>query len=400
VTATLFAPEAHERCGGAPWQDMAVLDRIRAIVADTEDQFIADSWWPLHPADEEYLGRNVYTTHALWTGAAGILWALDALARAGAVELRRDYRPAASQLHADYLANADDEHPVVPGLWRGEAGTLLVADRIAPDPARAARLLECVHENAGNETLELMWGSPGTMLAAHVMYERTRDERWRAAALTSADALLAAQDPEHDWWTQELYGNRAVFLGPAHGFAGNVAVLLRKSLLDEDRRVALARGATAVARSQAVSGNGRANWPTRVGAPLEQSQGIRVQWCHGAPGMVCSLASLPTDPELDAILLGGAELTWEAGPLRKGAGLCHGTAGNGFAFLALLERTGNEVWLERAKAFAVHALDQVDAERTRHGRGRYSLWTGDVGAALFAWQCLRADAGFPTIGWW
>jgi hypothetical protein len=35
------------------------------------------------------------------------------------------------------------------------------------------------------------------------------------------------------------------------------------------------------------------------------------------------------------LALGGGELTWRAGPLRKGAGLCHGTAGNGFAFLRL-----------------------------------------------------------------
>ena len=31
----------------------------------------------------------------------------------------------------------------------------------------------------------------------------------------------------------------------------------------------------------------------------------------------------------------GGELTWQAGPLAKGAGLCHGTAGNGYAFLKL-----------------------------------------------------------------
>jgi hypothetical protein len=28
-----------------------------------------------------------------------------------------------------------------------------------------------------------------------------------------------------------------------------------------------------------------------------------------------------------------AVVTWRAGPLTKGAGLCHGTGGNGYAFL-------------------------------------------------------------------
>jgi hypothetical protein len=40
------------------------------------------------------------------------------------------------------------------------------------------------------------------------------------------------------------------------------------------------------------------------------------------------------------------------GPLRKGAGLRHGTAGNGFAFLKLFARTGDERWLERARRSA------------------------------------------------
>ena len=43
----------------------------------------------------------------------------------------------------------------------------------------------------------------------------------------------------------------------------------------------------------------------------------------------------------------------------KGAGLCHGTSGNGYALLKTFERTGDERWLERARRFAVHALAQA-----------------------------------------
>ena len=93
----------------------------------------------------------------------------------------------------------------------------------------------------------------------------------------------------------------------------------------------------------------------------------------------------------------GGELVWQAGPLARSAGLCHGTAGNGFAFLALLERTGDERWLVRARAFAMHALDQVACFRAAEGRGRYTLFTGDVGAALLAAACLRGDAAFPGL---
>jgi hypothetical protein len=81
--------------------------------------------------------------------------------------------------------------------------------------------------------------------------------------------------------------------------------------------------------------------------------------------------------------------------VRKGPGLCHGTAGNGYAFLALLERTGDERWLARARAFAVHAARQVEHERAKHGRGRYTLWTGDVGTALYLADCVDGAGELP-----
>ena len=89
------------------------------------------------------------------------------------------------------------------------------------------------------------------------------------------------------------------------------------------------------------------------------------------------------------------ELTWRAGPLAKGAGFCHGTAGNGYAFLRLLERTGDERWLDRARAFAMHAVAQVMATRELHGRGRFSLWPGEPGTALYLRACVDADPRLP-----
>ena len=41
----------------------------------------------------------------------------------------------------------------------------------------------------------------------------------------------------------------------------------------------------------------------------------------------------------------------------------------------------------------MHALEQADEHR-------YSLFTGDIGAALFARSCLHADARFPTMDVW
>ena len=90
-------------------------------------------------------------------------------------------------------------------------------------------------------------------------------------------------------------------------------------------------------------------------------------------------------------------MIWRAGPIRKGAGLCHGTAGNGFAFLRLHELTGEQRWLDRARRFAMHAIQQVDRQRGAVGRGRYTLLTGDIGVALYLRACVDVTPGFPTV---
>ena len=105
------------------------------------------------------------------------------------------------------------------------------------------------------------------------------------------------------------------------------------------------------------------------------------------------------DDDFTELLVQAGELTWRAGPLAFGHGLCHGTAGNAVALIALHQRTGNELWRERARRFAVHALDQVGRQRAQHGMGRYSLWTGDIGAAVVARSFIDGRAGMPSLDW-
>ncbi len=274
--------------------------------------------------------------------------------------------------------------PPAQALLSGEAGILTVAWQLAPDDALADTLFERVTENAENQANEIMWGSPGTMLAAHAMSEWTGDERWADAWRESAEELLRRRD-EDGLWTIHLYGETYRGLGPAHGLVGNV-LALRQRLPDAERATLERDTAAALARAAAVE-DGLANWGEQA-----------LQWCSGAPGIVISAADY-LDEEL---LLAGAELVWQAGPHgdEKGYGICHGTAGNGYALLKAFERTGDERWLERARRFTVHALEQSERLAGTRGRRRYSLWTGDVGAALFAGDCLDARARYPVLDTW
>jgi lantibiotic modifying enzyme len=388
----LYSPDEFEPLTDEPWDDERVRAAIRAIVADADAAFDPAGLWP---ANEWDAWGSTPPVKDLYCGAGGVIWALDALRRGGRAETAIDLAAAIERTlelwrEAPDLAAAEIELPSAreSSLLCGEAGLLLVNWRLTPRADLAERLLQRVRENRDNEFEELLWGSPGTMLIAHAMHGWTGEQRWADAWRESAEALMGRRD-EDGIWTQQLYGKPDRLLGPAHGLVGIVHALLQ---VGSEWSESLPRETAEVLAREVIVEDGLATWPAGAGGPLAPASGIRLQWCHGAPGMVATAAQY-VDEEL---LLAGAELTWRAGAHReeKGPGLCHGTSGNGYALLKTFERTGDELWLDRARRFAVHALAQVEA-----APGRYSLFTGGLGVALFAAACLDADTRFPILDW-
>jgi hypothetical protein len=43
----------------------------------------------------------------------------------------------------------------------------------------------------------------------------------------------------------------------------------------------------------------------------------------------------------------------------------------------------------------MHAAAQVERGRAEHGRGRYTLWTGDLGTALYLADCVDGGGALP-----
>jgi hypothetical protein len=399
----LYRPDAFEPLTDEEWDERRIRDAIRWIVADADDAFDLDALWP---ADEWDAWASPLPLKSLYVGAAGMIWALDVLRRRGHAESRLDLAAAAQRtLEAwrdgpDLPTETELPSPAEASLLCGESGILVVTWRLAPSDELADALFARVRANIGNEANEIMWGAPGTMLAARAMHDWTGEERWADAWRESADKLIQARGPDGIWTQRLLGGGLRRLLGPAHGLVGNIVALVGGGdLLAPERRQLLEQETAAVLMRTAVVEGELANWPWGEAANLVGDDGeIRVQWCHGAPGIVTSAATY-LDEEL---LLAGASLTWRAGPhrLEKGPGLCHGTAGNGYAFLKVHDHTGDELWLERARSFAVHALDQVERSRATRGRGRYALWTGDVGVALYAADCLEGRSAYPILDTW
>jgi hypothetical protein len=403
----LYDPDRHEALNFTSWEEAAARVTIAEIVADTEAHFDRERFWPLHPRED---GQGVLK--GLWFGAAGVIWALQYLAERGAASTRLDLAGAIHQLHKRFVAEEDPK--IYSGsLLMGEVGILLVRWRVTGERSSADRLFSLMEDNAEQTTDELMWGAPGIALAASFMWDASKEERWRTVFLRKVEELWSRWKyrPEHSChlWRQRLYRPEPrIFLGPVHGFAGNACVLMRAaSMMTDERRTEMYDRIARVILATAYVEDDCANWlaladlpPPDPARPSQTDRvGWLVQWCHGAPGTLGALSGFPNDrdPQMESLFAGGGELTFRAGPLTKGPNLCHGTGGNGMLFLKLYARTGDKKWLDRARAFAMHAIRQYQTFKNIHGQGWYSLWTGDLGFAVYLLQCIAVESDFPTM---
>ncbi len=333
----IYNAKEHVPLAGGPWDERLA----RYAIADIVDEIVAAG-----PPDEA----------GVYAGIAGELYALRTLGR------DVDWTPGAGN---------------GPGFAEGEVGIALATR----DAARFRAAAPACIEDPWNE---LLYGAGGALVAARLLGD---DDVARAAisrlwSTWSFDSKLRACI-----WTQEFNGRRRKSLGFAHGLAGNAYALLRGAgLQSREHQTELMHRVVETLERTALRDGQLVNWPPEPDDPPDK---LRVQWCHGAAGIVCALAGAPAQRALDALLLGAGELVWEAGPLRKSAGLCHGTAGNGWAFLKLNRRTRDRKWLERARRFAMHAIEQRTGER--------ELWTGDAGLAVYLRACIEVDDRWPLL---
>jgi hypothetical protein len=402
----LYGPERHEALTTAPWREAdaraAIVRWVDRALADFDD---AKGGWPPHPREDG--GEPGQPLHEVYGGAGGAIWALEHLAEAGAIERRWDFRAFAQTLAARQVAQLEGCMHRPASFLIGEAGLRLLEWKLTRDDTVAQRLFDVVEGNLDNPVREALWGSSGTALAAIAMAEHTGEERWIALVQRSVQTLWDEMEPIEAaggamGWVQNLYGRVETLIGAAHGFVGNVYPAVRgAAFIPPAQRDAFAARALRFLQATALRGPEGVNWWPRVPPYSPSNKPPMVQDCHGAPGIVCRLAPLPRSlPDSDAwdeLLLQAGELTWRAGPLSKGVCFCHGTAGSAHAMLQLFARTGDELWLQRARALALHGIGQVERERDLHGQGRHTLWTGDLGMACVLWDCITGRPGFPTL---
>lgn len=402
----LHDPARHEALRGAPWREAAARSAIQAIVDDVCAQFDPVTLWPTHPREREE-GDKPVPQPMLYNGAAGVVWALERLKSLHAADVALDTAPIVDGLHEHSKRWITAHGSEWPSYFLGHSGVLLLQWRHRRAAAVADELFALVEGNLHHPSREALWGSPGTLVAALHMLEATGEDRWHTLFRRGIDLLWTQMVPVRHtahpqrevWiWRQAMSGPVRQYMGAGHGFAGNVFPVVRGARWLADEVVAAFEVRTVDALDAcAKRAGGLVHWNPHFddaasGFPVKPL----LQDCHGGPGIIGRLAGTRSGA-LRTILVDAGEAVWQAGPLVKRPGLCHGTDGNGFAFLKLHAMTGDAKWLDRARAFAMHALQQSEALAAQHGCRVPSLWTGDLGLAIYLQACIDAEPALPTL---
>ena len=406
----LYETERHERLIRTEWNEERARDAIDRIVTDTHRSFDPDTLWPIHSLDRSP-ERPPDSIKYMYHGAAGVIWALNYLNDTTALPLKRDYLPTVQQL-IPQIRDDMDKHPEVrkymgaelSSYLLGESGILLLQFKLAPSEDVAHQLYGHLEARI-SDPRGIAWGGAGAMLAALFMHERTEDARWKELYLRNFNALYDqwnySDEARCHLWTSSLYGVTEMRIGAIHGFAANAFAMLRgRHLLEPSLADEVLRRIHETVHATAQIEGPHANWPNNVGRTTRPVPLAMVaQHCNGAPGIINSLAEFPNDARrpIDALLQQAGDLIWNAGPPIKFPSLCHGAPGSGYAFLKLYARTGDQRWLDRARKFAMHSVEQCDRALTKYGQRKFSLWTGDLGLAIYLCDCIGATARFPTL---
>ncbi|CAM9962804.1 unnamed protein product [Pylaiella littoralis] len=257
-----------------------------------------------------------------------------------------------------------------------------------------------------------------------------------AAATTAAAAQLAAAAKAAGASDDSEYGgvltyewHAKMYLGAARGVSGILFVLMQA--------LQTVYGASLLVEARAGEGTGTEDLPPQA---AEQLYLIRstvdavsntvlpegnfpstpvsaddrlVQWCHGASGVIPMLTKAHEVFEDDRYLemaRYSSEAVWKRGLLTKGNGICHGVAGNGYAFLSLRKADGTDGrHLHRARRFAGFAASAVlgpnpsaGANAYRgdpFGPGAHAHPRGGGGFGLGRTSSHDAGKSMPSVGW-
>lgn len=400
----LYNSERHQSLIEIPWSEETVITTIKDII-DTAylKRDKSTGLWPIHPKDE-FEGSPEFLTD-FYMGATGVVWALNNLTNFYKINPEITCSVLIEIILKEHL-NLSGKEPYEDrgSFFVGEAGIRLVKQIISPCLTNEEQLKQLIESKFNSSENELLYGLPGCLLMVNFLYERFQNPEYLTLQNKVMEKLLATREIDERSgaliWVQNFQEVKIKYLGAAHGTIGNYSILLKilRKKNTQSHRKSIIQNIERLLEFYARAEDDKCNWPAKMAT--DSTANLLVHWCHGATGIVTELATEITAEEssiVDQLLIKAGNLIWQAGPLEKGTSLCHGTSGSGMAFLKLYERTNDLLWLQRAQAFAMYSIDQYKKENLEAGQARFSLWTGDLGLALFLRDTLLKKARMPGI---
>eukprot|EP01041_Mallomonas_annulata_P004534 gene4534-8999_t len=216
------------------------------------------------------------------------------------------------------------------------------------------------HYQAEDSANEMLYGKVGTLVLIDYFQSKGM-QLFRADLVPELVASINIEEFPWRW-------NGKVYYGAAHGTAGILLTLTRIAGLNVSQHVK-----ELIDVSHLPSGNFKSS-STSTSDDL-------VQWCHGAPGFVPLL--LEYSDLHKEVLNHALQVIWTKGMLKKGHGICHGTAGNGYAFLSTFKKTRDDYRLFQSFVFANNICKTTPELACQAADRPYSLFEGLAGTVHF-----------------
>jgi hypothetical protein len=260
------------------------------------------------------------------------------------------------------------------GLHDGEAGVAYFLLRLAelldaPGYVAAAELRLRRLRGAPARTVDLMYGTAGTLLGSLAVHAVTRDDELLSDARTAGDQLVASALGAPGggagcyWEVPWAAPGGAVTpsLGLLHGGAGiGLALALIGLVTADERYLQMATGAADLLLAHAeTTEDGALSWPRHLG---DAKPGLQAH-CHGAGGIgqfFLALDRVVPDPRYRQAAAGAARTVAAARANEPRSGICHGLSGIGHFMLDCYQAFDDPQWL----AFAGEC--GADLHRFRH----------------------------------
>lgn len=171
----IYSRDRHEPLTAAAWDGGRARSAIEQIVRLTEAGCSAQGLWQSHPLDS----NKADPAYMLYAGSCGVIWALRYLETQGAARRVNNYRPHVPGLLDPNRKDMGDAgvSPFASYLM-GDTSILMLDYWLDPADETADAVAGLVRANLDHPSRELMWGSPGTLLAALFMHWRTGEDRW------------------------------------------------------------------------------------------------------------------------------------------------------------------------------------------------------------------------------